>query len=104
MEFAVFKSGGKQYLVRPGDRLKVEKLPSGQLDKFFFDEVLLTANGDKIKFGTPFLSGAKVAAERLTDGRRRKLLVFKYKSKSRYRVKRGHRQSYTEVKITEIRR
>lgn len=104
MKFAVIKTGGKQYLVTSGTKLKVEKLPvsspSGQENEIIFDQVLMTDDGQEAKVGTPLVSGAKVTAKRLADGRHKKVTVFKYKNKTRYRVKRGHRQPYTEVEIT----
>lgn len=109
MKFAVIKTGGKQYLVAPGDKLKVEKLAKagekGGTEKgteVIFDEVLLTSDGKETKLGTPALAGVKVTAKRVADDRHDKLLVFKYKNKTRYRVKRGHRQPYTEVEILSI--
>lgn len=103
MKLAVIKTGGKQYLVAPGDRLRVEKLPPASPDKadaVVFDQVLMTDDGRAIKLGNPFLPEAKVTAKRLADGRRDKITVLKYKNKTRYRVKRGHRQPYTEIEIT----
>lgn len=106
MKFAVIKTGGKQYLVAPGDKLKVEKLAKTDVksegSEVIFDEVLLTSDGKETKLGTPALAGVKVTAKRVADDRHDKLLVFKYKNKTRYRVKRGHRQPYTEVEILSI--
>lgn len=105
-QFAVIKTGGKQYLVAPGDKLKVEKLAKtdakAEKSEVIFDEVLLASDGKEAKFGTPALAGAKVTAKRVADGRHDKLLVFKYKNKTRYRVKRGHRQPFTELEILSI--
>lgn len=106
MKFAVIKTGGKQYLVAPGDKLKVEKLAKTDAksasSEVIFDEVLLASDGKETKLGTPALAGVKVTAKRVADDRHDKLLVFKYKNKTRYRVKRGHRQPYTEVEILGI--
>lgn len=100
--FAVIKTGGKQYLVEPGKKLKVEKLDSEEGDQIIFDEVLLVSDYKKTEIGTPFVEGAKVEGKVLRQGRSRKVIVFKYKPKTRYRKKRGHRQHFTEVEITKI--
>ena len=101
MKFAVIKTGGKQYQVAEGDVLKVEKLNIA--DKTIaFDQVLLAVDGEEVKIGRPYLPEAKVEAENLETGKNKKVLVFKYKSKTRYRVKRGHRQPFTRIKITKL--
>lgn len=102
MQLAVIKTGGKQYVVRPGQKLKIEKLNAAEGDKFEFDEVLLLSDGSKVEIGTPHIKGAKVEAEVLKQGRGRKIIIFKYHAKTRYRKKKGHRQHFTEVKITKI--
>ena len=103
MKFAVIKTGGKQYRVAPGDVLRVEKLPEGEVGKVVtFSEVLLAEDGTETKLGTPHLAGASVTAEYVKLGKADKVLILKYKNKTRYRVKRGHRQPYSEVKITSI--
>lgn len=98
--FAVIKTGGKQYKVAEGDVLYIEKLESkdGQV---VFEDVLLVANGS-VKVGKPLVAGAKVSAKVLEDGKGEKKLVFRYKSKTRYHKKKGHRQPYTKVQITKI--
>lgn len=100
--FAVIATGGKQYLVKEGDVLQIEKLPveAGQTVQF---DVLLTAeeDGSKVEIGVPTLS-AKVSAEVIEQGRAKKISVVKYKPKVRYRKRVGHRQPYTKVKITKI--
>lgn len=100
MSFAVIKTGGKQYKVAEGDVLYVEKLESkdGQVT---FDNVLLVANGS-VKVGKPAVSGAKVLAKVLEEGKGEKKMVFRYKSKTRYKKKKGHRQLFTKVQITKI--
>ena len=102
MKFAVIKTGGKQYRVAEGDVFKVEKLPAVEDKKIIFDQVLLAVDGEAVKLGQPYLTNAKVEAENLETGKSKKVLVFKYKSKTRYRVKRGHRQPFTRVKITKL--
>lgn len=101
---AVIKTGGKQYKVKEGDRVKIEKLPGAPNDKIIFDAVLLVADegGENVKVGTPAVAGAKVEAAVLRQGRAKKITVIKYKRKIRYRRKLGHRQPFTEVKIENI--
>lgn len=101
-QFAVIKTGGKQYLITPGQKLKVEKLDATEGDVFNFDQVLLAGDGEKIQIGTPILNGTKVEAEVIKQGRGDKIVVFKYHAKTRYRKKKGHRQPFTEVEITKI--
>ena len=101
MAHAIFKTGGKQYRAAEGDRIRIPSLAGSKGETITFDEVL-AVDGDDPKFGTPFLSGAKVEAEILTQGLDKKLVVFKFKRRKRYKRKNGHRQSFTEVKITGI--
>lgn len=100
MSFAVIKTGGKQYKVAEGDVLTVEKLnhESGEVE---FNEVLLVANGE-IKVGKPTVPGVKVTAKILEEGKGKKKMVFRYKSKTRYKKKKGHRQPFTKIQITKI--
>lgn len=103
MAFAVIKTGGKQYLVEPGQKLRVEKLMPPKRGKTInFEEVLLVGDGGGVKIGAPLVSKAKVVAEWLNEGKAKKKLVFRYHSKTRYRKKKGHRQPYTQVLIKEI--
>lgn len=102
MEFAVIKTGGKQYLVAPGQKLKIEKLNASEGDNFTFDEVLLMGDENSLQIGAPLVAGAKVAARVLKQGRAKKIIVFKYHNKTRYRKKQGHRQPFTEVEINKI--
>ena len=99
--YAVIKTGGKQYRVAEGQKLRVEKLAGNAGDKVTFDEVLLVG-GDSPKIGQPLVSGAKVAAEIVGQDRGKKIVVFKFKRRKNYRRKNGHRQPYTELKITGI--
>jgi len=102
MSFAIIETGGKQYKVSPGQKLKIEKLEGKPGDAVSFDKVLLVADGDDVKIGTPKVSGAKVDAKVLRQGHARTVIVFKYHSKTRYRKKKGHRQLFTEVEISSI--
>ncbi len=104
MEFAVIKTGGKQYRVSEGDLVSIEKI-KGEFkvtDKVTFNEVLLVDDGKDTTIGTPFIVGAKVEAEIIEIGRARKILVMKYKQKSRYLRRNGHRQPFFKVKIISI--
>lgn len=104
MEFAVIQTGGKQYKVSEGDVLSIEKMKGEYKagDKLSFDKVLLVANDKDTTVGTPYISEAKVNAEIVEIGRARKILVVKYKQKSRYLRRNGHRQPFFKVKITSI--
>lgn len=109
MEFAVIKTGGKQYVVSPGASVTIEKLGRGAAtqdlkkgDPVTFSEVLLVDNGSETKLGAPTLSGAEVKGTVETVGRAKKVEVVKYKAKSRYLKRRGHRQPYIKVKIDSI--
>ena len=106
--FAVIKTGGKQYRVAEGDVLRVEKLET-KGGEVVFDNVLLVVNpdasvgaGGEIKLGQPVVSGAKVSAKVLEEGKGEKKMVFKFKSKTRQHKKKGHRQPYTKIQITKI--
>ena len=99
---AVIETGGKQYLVAPNDKLVIEKLEVEAGNNVTFDKVLLVADGDKVNVGKPYLTGSKVVAKVLSQGRGEKLTVFKYRAKSRYRRKTGHRQDQTVVQIESI--
>ncbi len=100
--YAVVKTGGKQYRVSPGDTIKVEKLEGNQGDEVLLDEVLLVAGTEDIVLGKPFIDGVRVKAEIVDQGRNRKVLVFKYKRRKRYRRKNGHRQTFTSLRIHGI--
>lgn len=104
MEFAVIKTGGKQYKVSVGDTVNIEKV-RGEFkegDKITFDKVLLVDNGKDTTIGTPYIDGAKVEAVLEKIGRAKKVTVIKYKQKSRYYKKNGHRQPFFKVKIAAI--
>ena len=99
---AVIKTGGKQYIVSPGDKIKIEKIDKKEGSEITFKDVLLLEKQKKIEIGTPKVKGAKVIAKILKQDRAKKVTVLKYKSKTRYKVKRGHRQPFTQVEITKI--
>lgn len=101
MKIAVIKTGGKQYLVKEGDKLKLEKISAPESGNIEFDKVLLMADKE-VKIGAPLVEGAKVSARVLKQGRSKKVIVFHYHSKTRYKKKAGHRQHFTEVEITGI--
>lgn len=112
MNFAIIKTGGKQIKVAKGDLVKVEKINGKSAfakaatgkegDKVEFKDVLLVKKGNALKIGQPLVKGAKVEAKIINQGRGRKIVVFKYKSKKRYKKKKGHRQSFTQVEILKI--
>ncbi|MBU0546675.1 50S ribosomal protein L21 [Patescibacteria group bacterium] len=99
---AVIKTGGKQYLVSPGDKIKIEKVNTPEGEDIIFSEVLLVEKGNKIQIGTPLVKEAKVIGKVLRQSRAKKIIVFKYKSKTRHKTKKGHRQPFTEIEITKI--
>lgn len=99
---AVIKTGGKQYLVIPGQKLKIEKLEKKDGDEVVFDEVLLAEKSNKLEIGAPFVGGAKVLGKVLRTAKGKKVIVFKFRAKTRYRKKKGHRQTFTEVEIKTI--
>src|SRR5947208_15078302 len=99
--FAVIQTGGKQYRVAEGDKLRVEKLIGDIGAKVTFDKVLLIG-GEAVKVGTPLVAGAAVSAEIVAQGRDKKLIVFKFRRRKNYRRKAGHRQPFTELKITGV--
>ena len=100
--FAVIETGGKQYRVSPGSKVRIEKLSAEEGSSVTFDNVLLTMDGDKLRLGRPLVKGAQVTGKVLKQSRAKKVIVFRYKSKTRQRTKKGHRQPYTEVEITAI--
>lgn len=101
-KFAVIKTGGKQYKVSAGQKLKIEKIPGKAGDKISFDQVLLIADGGKVKIGQPLVKDAKVEAKILRQARAKKVVVMKFKSKTRQKTKKGHRQPFSEIEISKI--
>lgn len=100
--YAVIETGGKQYRVQEGDVITVEKLDAAAGDAVKLDKVLILSDGDTVKVGTPYLEGAAVAASVVENGKGKKVIIFKYKSKKDYRKKQGHRQPYTMLKIESL--
>ena len=100
--YAVIKTGGKQYKVAEGDKLRIEQLPVEEGGTVEFDDVLMVADGDDIKVGQPRLDGGKVTAKVLAQGRGEKIKVVKFRRRKHSRTQMGHRQNYTEVTITGI--
>lgn len=99
--FAVIETGGKQYLVREGVELRVEKLPKSDKPAEF-PRVLLWSDGKEVRVGAPYLDDIKVSAERLGEGKGKKVMIIRYHSKTRYRKKKGHRQLYTKIRVDSI--
>ena len=103
MDLAIIKTGGKQYIVRPGKQIKIEKIKDKKVgDKIALDQILLCKKGEQIKIGTPFVKSAKVEGEIIEQKRDRKIIILKYKSKTRRKTIRGHRQNFMRVKIDKI--
>ncbi len=100
--YAVIKTGGKQYRVREGDTLRVEKLAAEAGAKVQFDQVMMVGEGDKVKIGAPYLAGSQVSATVKSQGRGDKIKIVKFKRRKNYLRRNGHRQSFTEVEITKI--
>jgi large subunit ribosomal protein L21 len=100
--YAIVQTGGKQYKVSEGDTLFIEKLEVEAGTEVSFDEVLLVSKEGGVVVGSPVVAGATVTAQVLKNGKAKKIIVYKYKSKKNYRRKQGHRQPYTQVQITKI--
>jgi len=100
--YAIIKTGGKQYKVAAGEKLKVEKLTADIGSEILIDQVLLVGAGDEVKVGRPLVAGASVKAKVLAHGRNDKVQIFKMRRRKHYQKHQGHRQSYTELEITGI--
>jgi len=100
--YAVVKTGGKQYRVAAGEKLKIEQIPADIGAEIVLDQVLLVADGDNLKMGGPLVAGATVQAKVLTQGRHDKVRIFKLRRRKHYQKHQGHRQNYTEIEITGI--
>lgn len=101
-DYAVVQTGGKQYRVQPGDTLRVESLKGDEGDTIELEDVLMVSKDGSVIIGDPTVAGAKVTTEVVGKGRDKKVIVFKYKAKTRYRRKNGHRQAFTDLKVTDI--
>ncbi len=100
--YAIIQTGGKQYRVSEGDVVSIEKLTAAEGEEVVFDQVLTVVSDSDIKIGKPVVEGAKVTAKVVEHGKGKKILIFKYKAKSNYRKRQGHRQPYTKVEISKI--
>lgn len=100
--YAVIKTGGKQYRVSEGDQIKVEKLDGEVGSEIVFEEVLMVGEGESVKIGTPTVDGGQVKAEVASHGRHDKIHIIKHRRRKHYHKEQGHRQHFTEVKITQI--
>jgi large subunit ribosomal protein L21 len=101
-DYAIVQTGGKQYRVQPGDTVRVESLSGDEGDTVELDDVLLVSRDGDVTVGSPTVPGARVTTEVVGQGKGKKVIVFKYKAKTRYRRKNGHRQHYTELKVVGI--
>ena len=100
--YAIFRTGGKQFRAEPGATIRIPSVAAEPGDKVTFDEVLLGSNDGGFKLGAPLVSGAAVTAEIVKHGKGEKIIIFKHKRRKNYRRKLGHRQGYTEVRVSEI--
>jgi len=100
--YAVIKTGGKQYRVAAGEKLKIEQLPADIGAEIVLNQVLLVADGDNLKMGRPLVTGASVQAKVLAQGRHDKVRIFKLRRRKHYQKHQGHRQNFTEIEITGI--
>jgi large subunit ribosomal protein L21 len=100
--YAVIKTGGKQYKVEKNEVLKIEKLDVSTGDHIDFNDVLMVSDGSNLTVGKPFVAGSKVSAEVLGHGRGKKIMVLKFRRRKQYLKRQGHRQDFTQVKITDI--
>jgi large subunit ribosomal protein L21 len=100
--YAVVKTGGKQYRVSAGEKLRIEQIGAEVGQEIVLDEVLLVADGDALRMGTPLVTGARVTAKVIGHGRGEKVHIFKMKRRKHYRKSQGHRQNYTEIEILGV--
>jgi large subunit ribosomal protein L21 len=100
--YAVIKTGGKQYRVAPGENIKIESLEADVGATIVLDQVLMVADGEAVKVGTPTLAGAKVSATVVSHGRGPKIRIFKMRRRKHYQKTQGHRQNYTEIRVDAI--
>ena len=104
MDYAIIETGGKQYRVKQGDTIRVESVPGDEGDAVELDRVLMLSQDGEVSVGAPVVDGARVTTEVVGKGRGKKIIVFKYKAKTRYRRKNGHRQNYTDLRVLSISR
>ena len=100
--YAVIKTGGKQYRVVAGEKLKIEQIPADVGAEINLDQILMVGEGESVKIGTPLLSGASVKATVLAQGRHKKVTIFKMRRRKHYQKHQGHRQKFTEIRIDGI--
>ena len=100
--YAVIKTGGKQYRVAPGEKIKIEQIPADVGAQIVLDQVLMVGEGDSVRLGQPVVSGAAVKATVMAQGRHDKVKIFKMRRRKHYRKTQGHRQNYTEIQISGI--
>ena len=100
--YAVIKTGGKQYRVAPGEKLKIEQIPADIGSEIVLDQILMVADGEAVTVGTPLVSGATVKATVVSHGRGDKVQIFKMRRRKHYQKHQGHRQNYTEIRIDGI--
>lgn len=100
--YAVIKTGGKQYRVAPGEKIKIEQIPADVGAQIVLDQVLMVSNGDAVQLGNPLVAGAKVSVTVLGHGRGEKIKIFKMRRRKHYQKTQGHRQNYTEVRVDSI--
>lgn len=101
-KIAVLITGGKQYLVKEGDVIEVEKIDGAKDEEVLFDKILLFYDGKDMMLGTPYLTNVKIKGKILEQGRGEKIVILKFRRKTRYKVKKGHRQPFTKIEILEI--
>ena len=100
--YAIIKTGGKQYKVTVGEKLKVEQIPAELDSQIVLEEVLMVADGDNVQIGAPLVAGAKVTATVVSHGRHDKVRIFKMRRRKHYQKRQGHRQNFTEIRIDAI--
>jgi len=100
--YAVIKTGGKQYRVAPGEKIKIEQIPADVGSQIVIDQVLMVGEGESVKVGNPLVSGAKVTATVMSHGRGDKVRIFKLRRRKHYQKTQGHRQNYTEIRVEAI--
>jgi large subunit ribosomal protein L21 len=100
--YAVIKTGGKQYRVVAGEKLKIEQIPADIGSEIVLDQVLMVADGEAVTVGAPLVAGATVKATVLSQGRAKKVIIFKMRRRKHYRKTQGHRQNFTEIRIDQI--